>query len=334
MSTFFPLAVLWTALLVYALSAGADFGVGVLELFGRAEERAKLRRIGERAIAPVWEANHVWIILALVVLFVAYPEVHVTLTTALHVPLLLMLVGIVLRGTAFTFRYYDVDPSPGTERLWGWLFRGGSVLVPLSFGHLAAAAYRGRILQSPTTVWETYFGPWIGAFPLAAGCFTLSLFAWVAALFLLGELPRPERAHWRARVRRWQVATIGCGGVATLAAWWEGVPALSTGWADPPRIVAVLLATLAMGLLFGELPSRRIWAGRTLAGVVVLCVLGGYVAAAYPSALTFADAPPLTWVAAQAPDETLAALNIALVAGMMVIFPGLGWLMWIFKRTD
>jgi cytochrome d ubiquinol oxidase subunit II len=104
--------VLAVALWAYTVTGGADYGVGILESLSPRHERPRLRTLAEKAIAPIWEANHIWIILALVIVFVAYPKVHVSITTRLQVPLLLMLAGIVLRGTAFTFRYYDRDDDP------------------------------------------------------------------------------------------------------------------------------------------------------------------------------------------------------------------------------
>ena len=99
------LVFLATSILAYTLSGGVDFGVGIIEAFAPKQERGPVRRLAEKAIAPIWEANHMWIVLALVITFVAYPHLHVAITTNLHVPLLIMLVGIILRGTAFTFRY-------------------------------------------------------------------------------------------------------------------------------------------------------------------------------------------------------------------------------------
>ena len=184
------------ALLAYAVSGGADFGIGILELFASSEGRAAVRKAGERAIAPIWEANHIWIILALVIVFVGFPEVHVVLTTALHVPLVLMLIGIVLRGAAFTFRYYDVDHDAISVVWWSALFRVGSLLVPLAFGHVAAAMSRGSLALMPQQAGFGYVDSWLGWFPLATGFFCVALFAWMAAVFLVGE------TSGRGRVRR------------------------------------------------------------------------------------------------------------------------------------
>lgn len=99
------IVVLGIAFVFYTLLGGADFGAGIIEVFtGKKGEKAI-----SKAIAPVWEANHVWLILVIVIIFMGFPRVYTVLSTALHIPLFIMLLGIIFRGTAFTFRYYDVD---------------------------------------------------------------------------------------------------------------------------------------------------------------------------------------------------------------------------------
>ena len=97
--------ILSISLLLYVLLGGADFGGGILELF----TRGKASDIVSKAIAPVWEANHVWLILVIVILFVGFPPVYSTVLTTLHIPILLALIGIIFRGSAFTFRHYDIE---------------------------------------------------------------------------------------------------------------------------------------------------------------------------------------------------------------------------------
>jgi len=128
------LLVLGVAATLYAVLAGADFGAGVLEVFLDDEASHRV----DVALAPVWEANHVWLVLVVVLAFVGFPEVYATSTTYLHLPLLGVLLGIVLRGTAFTFRHYD--PSPGAwSRAYTMVFRASSLVTPLFLGITAAA---------------------------------------------------------------------------------------------------------------------------------------------------------------------------------------------------
>ena len=91
------------SLTFYALLGGADFGGGVWDLFASGPRKQAQRELIAEAIGPVWEANHVWLILVVVLLFTAFPPAFAAISTALHIPLTLMLIGIVLRGSAFTF---------------------------------------------------------------------------------------------------------------------------------------------------------------------------------------------------------------------------------------
>jgi cytochrome d ubiquinol oxidase subunit II len=219
--------------------------------------------------------------------------------------------------------------------LWTVLFRAGSTLVPLFFGHLAAALYRGQLLASPTTVWESYFAPWLGFFPLCTGLFTVSLFAWLASVFLLGEMEEGARVQWMHRVRGWTVAMLVCGCAVSVAAWLEGVELLRQAHMDPGVLWALGLASAGLIPFLAGVGVHRVWLGRGIAGAVVGFVLLGYFGAGYPVAVQYAGGEALLWPQSQAPEATLRALSLTLVLSSLVIFPGLGWLYSIFKgRVD
>ena len=130
---------LGVSLFAYALFGGADFGAGVLEGLLPREHRGRV----DAALSPVWEANHVWLIAAIVIAFVGFPSVFAAASTYLHVPLSLALLGIVARGTAFTFRHYDPEP-PGEGRAYAWLFRVSSALTPFVLGASFVTLGSGR----------------------------------------------------------------------------------------------------------------------------------------------------------------------------------------------
>src|SRR5881396_2893150 len=92
-----------SSLIIYALMGGADFGGGIWNLLAFGLRARRQREAIAEAIGPIWEANHVWLILVIVLLFTGFPASFARLMTVLHVPLTLMLFGIVLRGSAFTF---------------------------------------------------------------------------------------------------------------------------------------------------------------------------------------------------------------------------------------
>ena len=92
------------AMVLYAVLAGADFGGGVWNLLATGPRAEEQRTAVTRAIGPVWEANHVWLILAVVILFVAFPTVYALVSTYLFIPIMAILIGIVARGTAYRDR--------------------------------------------------------------------------------------------------------------------------------------------------------------------------------------------------------------------------------------
>src|SRR5262245_33127878 len=115
--------------ILYFVLGGADFGVGMIEPWLGAEGQKRV----DAALLPVWEANHVWLVLLVVLGFVAFPAPFALVAVDLHLPLLLVLLGIVARGSAFTFRHYD--PRAGALDTWyTWSFRLGSALTPLFLG--------------------------------------------------------------------------------------------------------------------------------------------------------------------------------------------------------
>ena len=139
------------SLLLYTLLGGADFGAGIVETFSGKREEVTI----SKAIAPVWEANHVWLILAVVILFTGFPAVYASLSLVLHIPLMIVLLGIIMRGTAFTFRHYDAI-NDRSHYYYTLLFRVSSFITPLFLGIILGAMILGRItLNTSTGFYET-----------------------------------------------------------------------------------------------------------------------------------------------------------------------------------
>src|SRR5262245_2776312 len=136
--------ILSVSFMLYAILGGADYGAGILEIFaGRKGEK-----IISKAIAPVWEANHVWLILAIVIIFTGFPQVYSTISTSLHIPLMIVLIGIVLRGSTFTFRHYDERDE--SHKYYTLLFRISSFITPFFLGITLGAMIFGEIsLDTP-----------------------------------------------------------------------------------------------------------------------------------------------------------------------------------------
>lgn len=323
--------VLLAALMLYALGAGADFGGGVWDLFASGPTRERQRETIAHAIGPIWEANHVWLILVIVVMFSAFPPAFATIATALHVPLTLMLIGIVLRGSAFAFRS-SYEPGGPMERRWERTFAIASVITPIMLGVCVGAVASGRLAMDPDTgaPIEGFFAPWLAPFPLVNGGFTLALFAFLAAVYLTLETEDPAlRRAFRARAL---VAAFASGVMAWLAFLLagSGAPMVRDGLAHRPWSLPFQLGTgtVALGAIVA-LWRERYRLARLLAIAQVTLILGGWGLAQYPHLVE----PDLTIANSAAPPQVLGALLWVLGVGSLLLFPALFYLFRVFKRS-
>src|SRR3569833_1757946 len=177
---------LWIALLLYLLIGGADFGAGILVLFTSEDNKVNTRCISYEAIGPVWEANHMWLIIAIVFLFVGFPDIYSTMSIHLHIPLAIMLLGIIARGTAFAFRNYDAVVD-NMQKVYNRIFVYSSFITPLFLGIIAGSAVSGRIDTHAGNFLSAYIFDWLNTFSVSIGLFTVSLCGFIAAIYLIGE---------------------------------------------------------------------------------------------------------------------------------------------------
>jgi cytochrome d ubiquinol oxidase subunit II len=321
--------VIVVALTAYVLLAGADFGGGVWDLFARGPRREQQRELIAHAIGPVWEANHVWLILVLVLLFTCFPHAFSRLTVTLHIPLSLMLVGVVLRGSAFTFRSYGAEDSRA-QRYWGRVFAVASLLTPILLGVAVGSVAAGQV-QPPggSSFVADYIAPWASPFTASVGLFTLTLFAFIAAVYLTVEAREPElREDFRRRALGAGVAVF-VAAMGTLALASRESPLMWRALAVTPRALPVHLFTgVSAVLALWGLWSRRYRIARLASAAQVIGILWGWALAQYP----FIVPPTLTIANAAAPAITLRLTTIALAAGAGVLLPSLAYLFRVFKQ--
>lgn len=326
------------ALNAYVLLAGADFGGGVWDFLATGPRRAEQRALIAEAIGPIWEANHVWLILVVVLLFTCFPTVFSGLAIALHIPLTLMLIGIVLRGSAFAFRSYG-SSEDAPQRRWGRVFAIASLLTPVllgvCIGAIASGAvgatleqlYRGAAGESFVSV---YVSPWLSPFTLAVGALALCLFAFLAATYLTIEAHTAElQEDFRRRALAGAIAVFVTAFLALLLAR-RHAPRVSAGliasaWAPLLHALTGVAAILAIAALW----IRRWRLARVAAAAQVTFILWGWAAAQAP----YLVPPTLTIGNAAAPSRTLALFLIALALGAIVLLPSLTYLFRLFKSA-
>ena len=321
------LTVMLVAAVLYAVLGGADFGAGIIEFFLPSAEREHV----DAALLPVWEANHVWLVLVAVLSFVAFPQVFSVVSTYLHIPILLVLLGIVARGSAFTFRHYD--PQPGPLVPWyTWAFRGGSVLTPLFLGIIAGAIVQGRITLDPRPdFYAAFVAPWNTPFCWAVGAFTCALFAFQGAALLAAEQGEHGSPLPYVRVARVaHLAAIVAGAFVVLAAYRENLAWLREFPRRPVSIAFLVFATVLIPVVARAFQHGRPWLLRLASAAQVLGVLGGFFGALYPVLLVH-DQGVLTVHGAAAPASTLRAMLWALGIGLALILPAFAYLLRVYK---
>jgi cytochrome d ubiquinol oxidase subunit II len=316
------------ALVLYALLGGADYGGGAWDLLASGPRAAAQRALVAEAIGPVWEANHVWLIVVLVVLWTGFPGAFSAIMIALHVPLTLLLVGIVFRGAAFAFRAYDPDPGPRARR-WARVFAVASLLVPVLLGVTVGAIASGRVLVRDGVPVHGFVRSWFAPFPLVVGALALALFAHLAAVYLTVEAGEPLlREHFRRRALLAQAAVA----LAALAAYllaekqaplvYQGLA--SSQWGAPLQIATG--ASAAGGLL--ALVRRRYAIARVCAAGQIAFIIAGWALAQYP----YLVPPQVTIASAAAAPAVLRMLLVVFALGLLFLIPSLAYLFWLFKR--
>lgn len=324
----FVIFCLFVSLTAYLLLGGADFGAGILELFTARDKRAHHQHVTYKAIGPIWEANHIWLILAIVILFVGFPKIHQTIVTQLHIPLTLLLVGIIFRGTAFVFRHYDAYKDE-SKQVYDTIFRYSSFVTPFFLGVIAGAVLGHSLSapgEAPADFYAQFMAPWLNPFALSVGLFTVAICAFLAASYLIGEAPEDE-THVRRFKRKAQIANL----VVVLAGGlvlWSGGTDFWREFVWGIGGLGILLGSLGTVVFWLLLARRRFIAARIGAAAQVVLILLAIGAARFPELI-----PGMDLYAYSAEGGTIPVLGGALIGGLLLIGPALFFLFRVFKTA-
>ena len=315
-------------LIAYAVLGGADFGAGVWDLLARGPRAGRQRDAISHALGPVWEANNVWLIYVIVVTWSAFPLVYATVSTALFIPIVLALVGIVLRGAGFGLRS-QYARNAGVAAAWGYVFTGASVVAPFLLGALAGAIAGGDIRVHNGVVSANYWTTWLTPFALACGAFAVGLSATLAATYLTVEAGQAGdmelREDFRVRALLAGAATAIVGALAAVLGAFES-PQLWSGLVG--KALPLSLGAMLIGLATAwALLQGRFTLARYLVAGEMACVLAAWAVAQYPYLII----PDVTIASAAAPESVLLAVTLASAAGMVVLLPSLWFLFRVFK---
>lgn len=320
---------LGVSLFLYVLLGGADFGAGIVELI---TGKKSVRTIS-KAIAPVWEANHIWIILVVVILFNGFPKVYTSISTYLHIPLLLALIGIIIRGTSFTFRYYDI-PEKRINEYYSNFFRYSSVLTPFFFGIVLGAVISGKIPATPEgTFFQVYVYPWFNLFSAVTGIFVTLLFGWLASVFVIGETIdiKTDKPRYIKTTYLFFVLLVLSGVLVFITAQFSHIDLLTRFLQSPISLGSLIIATILIPVTLYYTRQSNIILMRLLAGMITICILLGWFGIQLPVMVYISGGDDLTIRNSIAPTVTIKYLVYALIFGILIIFPAIGYLYKVFK---
>jgi cytochrome d ubiquinol oxidase subunit II len=313
-------AILLVGATFYALFGGADFGGGFWDLVAGWDERGQRPRdVIQRSLTPVWEANHVWLIFVLVVLWTAFPSAFSAIFTTLYVPIALAALGIVLRGAGFAFRKSIVGLRE--RRAMGATFAISSLLTPFFMGTVIGAIAAGDV---PADGNGDAFSSWIQPLPLLVGAMFVATGAYLAAVFLVGDARRAGDEEMERYFERRAVAAAVVAGAFAIA----GIFALhSEARYIFDRLTAEGLPLVVLSLLCGVALLVVLLRGgrrplRPLAAGAVIAVIWGWGVAQFPYLLP----ESLRIDQAAAPDPTMTIIFVVFAAAAVVVLPSLALL--------
>lgn len=323
--------IMGAGLIAYAVTGGADFGGGAWDLFATGPRRGQHREAVESSIGPIWEANHVWLIFVIVVMWTVFPRAFAAMSIALHIPIALALIGIVMRGSAFVFRAYGLQPSERRAR-WGKVFGAASFITPIFLGITLGAVASGdiEVIYDPLRVTSGFLAGWLTPFAFSVGLFALSLFMLLAAVYLAADTEGEVQEDFRRR----GLLMEGVAAVFAALVFWRALveaPALSRNlaasvWTWPVQGLTALFALVTVVALW----LRRFRLARYAVAVQVGLVVVGY-GLAMDGHILLDDVS----IAAAGPRmEIIVPLLPALAAGTALLVPSLWYLYRVFKGRE
>jgi cytochrome d ubiquinol oxidase subunit II len=323
---------LWTALLLYLLLGGADFGAGIIELFTSDKNKDKTSNTLYRAIGPVWEANHMWLIIVIVILFTGFPEIYSTVSTYLHIPLAIMLLGIIARGTAFAFRHYDAVQDE-MQKVYNKIFRYSSFITPLFLGIIAGSAVGGRIDPNASGFADAFIFSWLNLFSFSVGLFTVAICGYLAAIFIIGEARTDAgRKRYIIKARSMNIAAALAGILVFFAAGLSGIPLAKWLFGNPVGIIAITAALISLIAQWRLISKGKIIIIRVLAGFQIAMILLATTYYHYPRIIVMKGGGYLSLLEHRGDDKAITALALALLIGSLFILPALVYLMYSFQK--
>jgi cytochrome d ubiquinol oxidase subunit II len=275
-----------------------------------------------------------WLIIAIVILFVGFPFIYTTMSVHLHIPLAIMLIGIIARGTAFVFRHYDAVQD-NMQGVYNQIFVYSSFITPLFLGIIAGSVISGQIDLNANSFADAYVFSWLNWFSISVGLFTTALCGFLAAIYLIGECKTvQDKKRFIKKAEYMNVAAVIFGAMVFFSAAMEKVPLMNWVIYNKVGLTAVSLASLSLVLLWYLLLKGKTKILRLLAGFQVTMILLAISYAHFPNFIRLKGGEVISLYTTIGPDKTIQSLGWALVLGSLLILPFLGYLFYKFQQKE
>jgi cytochrome bd ubiquinol oxidase subunit II len=323
-----PAILILVGIAAYIVLAGADFGAGLWYLLaGPGPKGRPVRNFTYHAMAPVWEANHVWLIFVLVVTWTAYPTAFGSIASTLAAAFFVAAIGIIMRGTTYALRS-GAEPDRESEGVTGFIFGASSVLTPFALGAAIGGIASGRVPVGNAA--GDLATSWLNPTSIMTGVLAVATSGYLAAVYLAGDATRSgEEQLARTFQRRALIMGLVAGAlaIAGLVVLRSDARALFDDLTSGAGIVAVIASAAAGVLTLALVRAERYEPARFSAALAVAAIVAGWGIAQSPDIL-----PGLTVRAAAADHSTLVALLISIAAGFIVLLPSLAMLFGLVLR--
>jgi cytochrome bd ubiquinol oxidase subunit II len=312
----------------YALFGGADFGGGIWDLLAGGSERgASPRDLIDESITPVWEANHVWLVFVLVLLWTAFPPAFAAIMTALFVPLSISALGIVLRGVGFAFRH--TARRLRMQQFTGATFAASSLITPFFLGTVVGAVVTGQVPVHPA---GNVLAAWTSPTAILTGFLFVAACAYISAVYLVLEARQrghPDLVRYfslRATAAGLITGALAAGTFTELSSSAPRVFDRLTGIALPLVAISIAAGMAVLGMLLLRWYHALIL--RAAAAIAVATVVWGWGLAQYPYLLPTS----LSLEAGSAPTASLVAEFIVTGLAVLLVAPGFALLYLLQQR--
>ncbi|PWN71890.1 cytochrome D ubiquinol oxidase subunit II [Chryseobacterium phosphatilyticum] len=326
------LAFLWISTLLYVIMGGADFGAGIVEFFSRKRAKSRVGKIMYQAMGPIWEANHMWLILIVVILFVGFPDIYTIASTYLYIPLIILLFGIIARGTSFGFRHYD-SIQDNMQKLYSKVYVYSCLVTPLFLGIIAGSIISGRIDIHATNFMDSYVHPWLSPFPVLTGFYTIAVFGFIASIFIIRETGDniEEKNYAILKAKQMNIICILLAIAVFIVAHNNNIPLSEWLLGNSVSLTCLILCLLSLIWMWYLLLKKDTYFLRIIAGGQITLLFIAITYTLYPTIIRLKGNEGLSLLTS-GNEKSINYLGTALLLGGIFIMPSFAYLVYGFSK--